>query len=98
MIRPETDDLIKYLNELAQLDPVGLGKLVAAKVECNEDLAHHKSVQVSGDVGKAHVYHVGLLGILNGYAGVYESGLRAGWGPITAIVEDDGRNCVVTAD
>ena len=96
MIRIDTDDLIEFLNSLVKLDPVAIGKLVEARVPCNEELAQHPTVQVSGH-GEGEYssipegeYRVGILGILNGYAGTIEEGPRKGWGSIAAVIEDDG--------
>lgn len=103
-IRPDTDDLIAFLNSLTAIDPVAMGELMAARVPCNEAMANHPTVQVvaggaDGNVGKhagesavpAGEFRVGFLGILNGYAGAFDEGPRKGWGPISAVVEDDGR-------
>lgn len=103
-IRADADDLIAFLDSLAKLDPVCMGKLIAARVPCSQALAEHGSVQVAagGDKGYASVhpgdsavppgeYRVGMLGILNGYAGVFDDGPKKGWGPITVVIEQDGR-------
>ncbi len=83
MIRPDTDDLIAFLNSLVAIDAAAIHTLVEARVTCNTKLADHRSVQaVQVDVG---VYNVGLLGILNGYCGTVDAGKHVGWGPITAV-------------
>lgn len=84
MIRPDTDAIIDFLNEVAALDPGAMIALVSARVPCSGALLAHPSVQVAaGDPPR-----VGLLGILNGYAGTIEGGTRDGWGPIAAIVDE----------
>lgn len=110
-IRPDTDDLIAFLNELARLDPAAMRRLVAMKAPCNQVLAAHPTVQVgarrlcqqagcsdnvvdiarrfSADIGSQSDYEVGLLGILNGYAGSIDEGPQAGWGPIAAVMDED---------
>lgn len=88
MIRPECDALIVFLNSLAQIDPVAMGKLVAARVPCNDEMRDHPTVQ-TGDEGGVVV--VGLLGILNGWIGIIETGQYKGWGEIAALAERDGR-------
>lgn len=98
IIRQDTDDLIAFLNELVKIDPVAIRALIEARVPCNAHLANHPTVQVSAHgPGNSHYmaippgeYRVGILGILNGYAGTIDDGHFAGYGPIAAIVEDDG--------
>jgi hypothetical protein len=85
-IRPDTDDLIAFLNQLFDLDPDFMNRPISARVHCNEKIGHHPSVQVGFDDGK---FHAGLLGVLNGYCGSFEDGPRKGWGPITALLNDD---------
>lgn len=89
MLRADTGDLIVFLNSLAEMDPVAMGKLVAARVPCSQELADHPTVQVGPDKTGGHV--VGILGILNGYCGTIEDGKFKGWGAIAAIIERDGR-------
>lgn len=106
-IRAGTEDLIAFLNELASLDPVFIGKLIAVRVPCNDAILHHSSVQaaVAKDFKFAKHAHnrpagveamaddqgiAGLLGVLNGFCGTFDEGPKKGWGPITAVVEDDG--------
>lgn len=90
-IRPDTDDLITFLNSLVEIDRYAMQELIGARVSCNEELANHPSVQVAAHP-HPHVppgqFRVGVLGILNGYAGTYDEGPRAGWGPIQAVYED----------
>lgn len=109
-VRDDVGDLIAFLDSVAKLDPVAVGRLIAYRVPCAEALREHPSVQV-GDadetlpgkpgipVGvaaefaadrKPGVSVVGILGILNGYAGTIDDGPRKGWGPIAADTEDDG--------
>lgn len=84
-IRPDVDDVIKFLNELLELDRPAIAALIANRVPCNEALGMHPTVQVGAQHGG---YHVGLLGILNGYFGVFDDGPRVGAGAITAIFGD----------
>ena len=81
------DLLIERLNEIAKHDPMAIGKLIDARVECNDSLADHPSVQVDAHHGPTAV---GTLGIINGLIGVIDDGPRKGWGLITAVCEDDG--------
>ncbi|AWJ85176.1 hypothetical protein TSH58p_17585 [Azospirillum sp. TSH58] len=90
-IRPDTDDLIGFLNGLLDHDRYAVQELMGIRVACNEAMANHPTVQVAAHP-HPHVppgqFRTGILGILNGYAGVFDNGPRAGWGPITAVYED----------
>lgn len=90
MLRPDTDDMIAFLDSLAKIDPVAMGKLIAHRVQCNETLRDHATVQ-TGPGETLGTGEVGMLGILNGYCGVIGAGKYKGWGNIAAIVEKDGR-------
>lgn len=66
-IRQDTDELITFLNSLAEVDSVAMGRLISARVEeCNAELANHPSVQVwipgenIGHGTKADTYLVSL--------------------------------------
>jgi len=97
MIRPETDELIAFLNSLLESDPYAIAELLTVRVPCNQTLADHPTVQVAAgpDHGITFIrpgeYRVGILGILNGYCGSIEEGPREGWGPIAAVydINDD---------
>jgi hypothetical protein len=81
------DKAIEILNSIVEVDRSALSNLINQRVLCNEILAGHLTVQVSCVNGENKV---GLLGILNGLFGTFDSGNKAGWGPITMNVEDDG--------
>jgi hypothetical protein len=90
--------VIRLLNDLLKLDPDAIKELIESRVQCNEALANHDTVQVSGYAdppdglgGSDTIYRVGLLGILNGLCGAYgeEGGDKVGWGPITAVFDED---------
>jgi hypothetical protein len=75
---------VAVLNEAAAADPMALAALIAARVECNDALAAHPSIQVGpGESGGPPV--VGLLGILNGIFG----NAADGWGAIAAVYDVD---------
>jgi hypothetical protein len=101
MIRPETDSLIAFLNELIAIDPYAIAELLITRVPCNQQLADHPTVQVaSGKDGGGYIFiapgtfRVGMLGILNGFCGKIDEGPRKDWGPITARYEDGRLICV----
>ncbi|MDO8715320.1 MAG: hypothetical protein Q7J73_00660 [Dehalococcoidales bacterium] len=80
--------VVKYLNELLEIDRDAISNLIASRVECNEKLSNHPTVQVgTREDGK---YEVGLLGILNGLFSVDENE----YGEIYMVVEDDKKTPV----
>lgn len=83
--------LCAYLNELLEYDHEAIHDLVEARVPCSATLAEHPTVQVA-DAGRAldSGYLVGVLGVLNGYLGVYNRNPAKGCGPLAAAYDDDG--------
>ena len=59
--------IVDYLNELVSIDKEAMHKLVEARVECNEELVNHSTVQVVKNDNGDDV--VGFLGVLNGLIG-----------------------------
>jgi hypothetical protein len=58
------EQVVDILNDILKTDPEAVSALVNNRVKCNQELANHNSVQVSGtDVEPT----VGILGILNGF-------------------------------
>jgi len=102
----ETAAWVDFLNEVAKLDPEFLGRLVGLRVRCNENLINHPTIQcglaeeyqnaaidnqrLGGDLAAKQPV-CGFLGLLNGFLGAYETGPKAGWGPVTVVIEKDGR-------
>jgi hypothetical protein len=78
------DFTINFLNALIEIDEPAMRALVETRVPCSMALADHRTVQVQAHDGAEPV--VGVLGILNGLFGVDEEG----WGPLTAVFENDG--------
>jgi hypothetical protein len=62
------ESVIVYMNEIMDKDRKAVHTLVELRVPCNDALADHPTVQVTGNV-------VGLLGILNGLIGIKEDGM-----------------------
>lgn len=56
--------LVRFLNDLLDLDRAAIGDLVNSRVPCNQALAVHPTVQVGVSNG---AFVVGLLGLLNGF-------------------------------
>lgn len=82
--------IVDFLNELVKIDPEAIEGLIKARVSCNEALANHGTVQVSSFRGTpGDPYRVGMLGILNGLAGSFDGGPKAGWGLVGAIFDDE---------
>ena len=85
------DSAIRLLNELNQLDPVFIGKLINSRIPCNDELADHPTVQAGVHEG---VSICGPLGVLNGLFGAKKDNPFKGWGAITAVMKpDDSVEC-----
>ena len=81
------DLLIKRLNEISKTDPTAMEWLLKNRVECNDALADHPTVQVNSEGDKPMV---GMLGILNGLVGaIDDDGPKKGWGFIAAKWDDE---------
>ena len=59
-------DAINALNTMVEADREAIENLLNYRVECNEAMADHPTVQVMAD---NHKFKVGLLGIINGIFG-----------------------------
>ena len=92
-IHPATDDLIVYLNRLAELDPVFVTELIGRRIHCNRGIANHPSIQTRRTSREA-VYQCTILGVLNGFCGILDDPASEprlwGLGPITAVLDDAG--------
>ena len=99
MIKPETDTIIDFLNEIARLDPAFMRALVNTRVPCNEAILDHPTIQagyakdwpseITNSLDPSQGV-AGFLGVINGYCGAYDNGPKKGWGPVTAMIDDDG--------
>jgi len=69
-ITPE--DVVQLLNELLDMDPVAMNKLIEDRVSCNSNVEKHPYVQVNCSDPKDP--KVGLLGFLNGLFGTTPTG------------------------
>jgi hypothetical protein len=72
-IQVSLNDVIKILNEALESDREAITKLFTSRVECNEDLANHPTIQV-GDYHGNGKHMVGILGLLNGLFGIRADG------------------------
>ena len=70
---------IEILNDILATDPKAIADLIETRVDCNEALYNHPTVQC------AEGQKVGMLGIINGIFGVRSTG--GGW--IAAHYDDD---------
>lgn len=80
-------EMIDFLNSLLKIDYYAVYGLFTTRSFCNDEMAHHSTVQVlerEGNFGRE--YFVGVLGILNGMFGIDSRG----FGPITAIYDEPG--------
>ncbi len=83
--REFTQHTIDFLNSLLETDRQATTSLIEYHTPCNQELAKHPTIQVRGYGPNPPT--VGLLGILNGLCGAYDSD---GFGPITMQINDDG--------
>ena len=84
------DQVLEVLNEAVKADRHAMHALVNMHVRCNRNLLEHPTIECGKTTGG--LAYVGLLGILNGLFGVYDSGELAGRGPICAVVDGaDGK-------
>jgi hypothetical protein len=74
------DTIIDFLNDLLEYDRNAISLLIMTRVECNEELSNHPTVQV---LVRDNKYLVGFLGILNG---IYSKDNKY----IAAIYDEDG--------
>lgn len=79
------DKAIQVLNEALEQDSNAIHALIRHRVVCNAALADHRSIQV-GQYTDSKLFHVGLLGIINGIFGITPTGR----GLIEMVVDDDG--------
>jgi len=90
--RAFADQIIMRLNILCKDKEVreSFRQLIEQRVNVPESVADHPTLQVSelNDGVQKH-YQVGVLGFLNGLAGVIADGPRKDWGFITAIFDDE---------
>lgn len=77
--------IVEVLNEMLSADPAATHALVANHVPCNPTLAEHPTIQVDGHGGR--FASVGMLGVLNGLAGVDAES----YGPVAAVYDSDMR-------
>jgi hypothetical protein len=63
MQKISVDQVVDTLNELIELDRQAMYQFIKFRVECNDKLVNHPSVQVSQNMGLE--YDVGLIGIIN---------------------------------
>jgi hypothetical protein len=81
------ENVIEVLNEALIADPKAMNELIlGCKVECNEMLADHPTIQI-GYNGK---FRLGTLGLLNGLFEIDEKG----FGPICAVIDDETEKIV----
>lgn len=90
--KEQADDMVRFLNNALASDPDAINALFSYRAPCGKALATHPTIQVRqvrDDETQSIYYMVGLMGLLNGYLGVYDEGPRAGWGALVAEIDDD---------
>lgn len=76
------DYVIDFLNKVMDTDKEAMERLVTQRIECNEAMAKHPTIQVRKVSDKE--YKLGFIGLLNGLFGVDEKGC----GHISAVFDD----------
>lgn len=79
-----SQEVVEFFNSLIVIDPGAIQTLINTRVQCNEAMTNHPTVQVV-IVPRSIIHSVGMLGILNGMFGINENG----WGCITVIFDDE---------
>ena len=74
-------EVVDFLNELLKVDRLAINAIFNIRVHCNKEMAEHPTVQVGRN---EEVCQVGIVGILNGLFGTYESG----YGCISVYIEN----------
>ena len=78
------DELVDFLNEIAELDRSTLSTFMQMRARCtNKSIPNHPTIQVHER--KDGVCLVGMLGLLNGLFGKYGDG----FGPIVVHYDED---------
>jgi len=76
--------IVEVLDRAWEADPEAIAALIENRVLCNIDLAKDPTIQV-GIRPDRKSYEVGLLGILNGIAGVHPDNK---WGYVAAMYNE----------
>lgn len=76
---------VNLLNDVLERDPKAITKLINMRVNCNEQLANHHTVQVHKF---DDIYRIGVLGLLNGALGGGPSGVIGAKGKINPNTGD----------
>lgn len=80
-------EVVEFLNSLLEIDGKAMSDLFSSRVPCNEGLRDHPTVQVA--VYDPPVPRVGILGVLNGLFGTFDS---SDWGCIAMDMNREGSN------
>jgi len=84
--RISIQDVCNLLNEMLDLDYEATSNLIACRVECNEKIEKHPTIQVQ-KLDQNAPSKVGIIGVLNGMFGIREDGM----GAIALEIDDDKR-------
>lgn len=80
------DEVCDLLNEALNMDPNCINDLVSHRVQCNDKIANHPTIQVRQYIDDKYP-KLGLIGLINGMFGIREDGM----GAICADVELNGK-------
>lgn len=82
-------DVVKYLNELCEIDSDAIKSLIEYRVSTNKEMMEHPSVCVMcSEDSNGNPIHpkLGMLGVINGIFGISKSE----WHYIAAEFDEDG--------
>jgi hypothetical protein len=84
-------ELVQRLNGLCQDSKVKevVQKLLSLKIDVDEEVLHHPTLQVGCSQG----FQLGFLGLLNGLMDTVKDGPKSGFGQI-ATIRDTNRNLI----
>ena len=66
--------LVTILNDAMTADPIAMNKIIDARIETNQEMANHNTIQVGlyDELNRlsptGQTYKVGLLGLVNGFS------------------------------
>ena len=82
MVRDAVTHAVAVLNEALERDPEAVSRLINVRVDCNDRMAAHPTIQVADYGGGVH--KVGILGLLNAALADSPSGVIGAKGQVNA--------------
>jgi len=82
------DKAIDVMNRFLKTDPDACRAFIEHEVSCNDTMVDDPDIQVGKSEDGSN--RIRPLGLINGILGAIPEGKFKGWGPICAVVEQDG--------